>query len=212
MEADDRGSALDLIQAEAGATDEYAAIASDILEEIRERFNLVPYGRFERTTTAWPRHMDFVHGPNLRGRAKNRHAFNNLRNSLSVAISRFLENPTSWDGEPTGEQKRDIIDQIKATATQNLKQLSRRRLRQQPQPQWQTAYGYRGTGSTRDRRDTVEAIYARWVPIPSSIGNPDTQEFLNEVKTAVLNAIEDARREAVEQRSTKKLNGGGCPH
>src|SRR5262249_35861827 len=55
MEADDRSGALDLIQAEAEGTDEYTAIVSEILEELRERFKRVAIGRFEKTTTAWPR-------------------------------------------------------------------------------------------------------------------------------------------------------------
>lgn len=39
----------------------------------------------------------------------------NLLMSLSAAVSRFLETPTSWDGNPTNEEKRDIIDAIKAS-------------------------------------------------------------------------------------------------
>ena len=465
MEADDRSGALDLIQAEAEATDEYPAIVSDILEELRERFNIVTVGRFEKNTTSWPRlwrldtsdrreffsalrffagiaagrwgrlltplvngirvagpfqptwastipklvvfdteglghkadasadlpdhlismfsevdgivlvhsaksamdfsvgkalealvsagqtkktiiaftHMDVVHGPNLRGRAKYEHAFNNLRNivenqlakslpsevirfvtdhlersvfylgkineatplpaypelrrltsslegaaratrrviafpryntdhlvlsireaaegfrlpwrarlgldvrqqetpyawqsikamtrryaegfddgyflrpasnlltSLSVAVSRFLETPTSWDGELNNDEKRDIIDLIKAAVSTSLAALSGRRLREQPQPQWQTAYGYRGTGSTRDRRNTVEAIYARWVPIPSGVGDADAEEFLDDVKSKVVAAIDDVRREVEEGRAREHAPGTEPP-
>jgi hypothetical protein len=455
MKADDRSGALDLIQAEAETTDEYTAIVSDILEELRERFNTVAVGRFQRNTTGWPRlwrldtsdrkeffstlryfagiaanrwgslltplvngirvagpfqptwtktvpklvvfdteglghkadvsadlpdhivsmfnevdgivlvhsaksamdfsvgkalealvsagqtkktiivftHMDVVHGPNLRGRAKYEHAFNNLRNiienqlakslpsevirfvadhlernvfylgrmneatplpaypellrligrlestaptarrviafplyntdhlvlsireaaeafrlpwrarlgldvhpqetpyawqsikamtrryaegfddgyplrpasnlltSLSTAVSRFLETPTSWNGELTDGEKRDIIDEIKAAVSTSLAALSARRLREQPQPHWQTAYGYRGGGSTRDRRDAVESIYARWVPIPTSFGDVDAEEFLDDVKGKVVAAIDNARHEAEARRA-----------
>jgi hypothetical protein len=455
MEADDRSGALDLIQSEAEAADEYAAIVSDILEELRERFNTVTIGHFGRSTTGWPRlwqldtterkefftalrffagiatsrwgrlltplvngirvagpfqptwattiprlvvfdteglghkadasadlpdhlismfnevdsiilvhsaksamgfsvgkalealvsagqtkktiiaftHMDAVHGPNLRGRAKYEHAFNNLRNivenqlakslpsevvrfvtehleqnvfylgkineatatpaypelrrltlrmenaavaprrviafprynsdnlvlkiraaaeafrlpwrarlgldvhpketpyawqsikamtrryaegfddgyplrpasnlltSLSVAISGFLETPTNWDGELTGEEKRDVIDHIKEAVSKSLTALSGRRLREQPQPQWQTAYAYRGGGSTRERRNTVESIYARWVPIPTGSGDIDAEEFLDDVKSKVIAAIDNVRQEAEAQRA-----------
>jgi len=455
MEADDRSGALDLIQTEAETTDEYPAIVSDILEELRERFSTVTVGQFDKTNTGWPRlwrfdtsdrkefftalrffagitatrwgrlltplvngirvagpfqptwattipklvvfdteglghkadasadlpdhlismfnevdsivlvhsaksamdfsvgkalealvsagqtkktiiaftHMDVVHGPNLRGRAKYEHAFNNLRNivenqlakslpsevirfvtdhlernvfylgkineaaplpaypelrrltsrlesaaptprrviafpryntdhlvlsireaaeafrlpwrarlgldihpqetpypwqsikamtrryaegfddgyrlrpasnlltSLSVAVSRFLETPTSWDGELTNDEKRDIIDHIKAAVTTSLASLSGRRLRDQPQPQWLTAYNYRGGGSTRDRRNTVESIYARWVPIPSGVGDTDAQEFLDDVKSKVITAIDNVRQEVEAQRA-----------
>ena len=55
MEADDRGVALDFIQAEAETADEYPAIVSDILEELRERFKAITVGKFEKNTTGWPR-------------------------------------------------------------------------------------------------------------------------------------------------------------
>jgi hypothetical protein len=125
----------------------------------------------------------------------------NLLTSLSVAVSRFLETPTSWDGEITNDEKRDIIDHIKAAVSESLAALSGRRLREQPQPQWHTAYGYRGAGSTRDRRDTVESIYARWVPIPTSIGDVDAQEFLDDVKSKVTVAVDRVRQEVETQRS-----------
>lgn len=455
MDADDRSGALDLIQAEAEGTDEYAGIVSDVLEELRDRFSIVTVGRFEKTTTGWPRcwrldtaerkdyyaslrffagisstrwgrlltplvngirvagpfqpswassvqpfvlfdteglghkagasadvpdhviglfsdvdsiilvhsaktamdfsvgkalealvsagqtkkmivaftHMDEVHGPNLRGRAKNEHAFNNLRNivehqlakslptdvvrfviehleshtfylgklndpaatpaypelrrltdrmlaaapkpvrvlafpryntdhlvlsireaaeafrlpwrarlgldiyphesayawqsikamtrryaegfddgyplrpasnllaSLSNAVSRFLETMTSWDGDPTPEERREIIDIIKDKASGRLRLLSSRRLREQPRPQWNTAFAYRGGGSTRDRRNTIEAIYARWVPIPSGVGDVDAEEFLEDVKGNVLAAIDEVRKEVEAQRA-----------
>ena len=121
----------------------------------------------------------------------------NLLSALSVAISRFLESPTTWEGELTPEEKRDIIDHIKETTSNGLTALSTRRLREQPQPQWQTAYAYRGGGSTFDRRSSIEAIYARWVPIPSSAGDTLTQEFLDDIKTIVTTAI-DAVRHDVE--------------
>lgn len=50
-----RSAALDRIEAETSSTDEYASIVSDILEELRERFNNVDVGNYDRTTTSWPR-------------------------------------------------------------------------------------------------------------------------------------------------------------
>jgi hypothetical protein len=126
----------------------------------------------------------------------------NLLTSLSIAISRFLETTTSWDGQPTSDEKRDIIDHIKAAVSTSLAALSGRRLREQPQPQWQSAYAYRGGGSTRDRRNTVESIYARWVPIPTGTGDTDAEEFLDDVKSKVLTAIENVRQEVEAQRAS----------
>jgi hypothetical protein len=117
-----------------------------------------------------------------------------------------LETPTSWDGELTNDEKRDIIDHIKAAVSSSLAALSGRRLREQPQPQWQAAYGFRGAGSTRDRRNTVESIYARWVPIPSSIGDADAEEFLNDVKGKVVEAIDAVKREVEAQRAQENFS------
>jgi hypothetical protein len=124
----------------------------------------------------------------------------NLLTSLSVAVSRFLETPTTWDGQLTNDEKRDIIDNIKAAVSTSLAALSGRRLREQPQPQWQTAYGFRGTGSTRDRRNAVESIYARWVPVPTGVGDADAEEFLDDVKSKVVTAIDDVRQAVEAQR------------
>ena len=128
----------------------------------------------------------------------------NLLTSLSVAVSRFLETPTSWDGNPSNDEKRDIVDTIKGRVSTGLVTLSGRRLREQPQSRWQTAYGHRGFGSTRDRRNTVEGIYARWVPIPTSVGDADAEEFLNDVKSKVVTAIENVRQEVEIQRAAPR--------
>lgn len=73
-------------------------------------------------------------------------------------------------------------------------------MREQPQPQWLAAYEYRGAGSTRDRRNTVESIYARWVPIPTGVGDADAEEFLEDVKSKVVDAIDNVRQEVEAQR------------
>ena len=119
----------------------------------------------------------------------------NLLSAMSVAISKFLEGPLSWQGSPSDEEKRDIVDRIKAEVSKGLTMLSGRRLRERPQPQWQTAYGYRGKGSTQDRKWAVESIYARSVPIPQSSGDAVAQEFVDELKGIVAAAILIIRKE-----------------
>jgi hypothetical protein len=125
----------------------------------------------------------------------------NLVTALGVAISRFLETPTNWDGNPTADEKRQIIDHIKeVVVSKSLPALASRRLRDQPQPQWQGAYAYRGPGSTRDRRNAVESIYSRWVPVPTGAADSDTEDFLSDVKGQVVAAIDGIRKDAERQR------------
>jgi hypothetical protein len=119
----------------------------------------------------------------------------NLLAALSVAISRFLESPLSWEASPSEEEKREIIDRIKARVTKGITVLSQKRLREESQPQWQIAYTFRGPGSTVERKDAVESIYERWVPIPTSYGDQRSQEFLTDVKSVVIGAIDSVREE-----------------
>lgn len=121
----------------------------------------------------------------------------NLVAALSSSISRFLESPIAWSGNPTPEQKRDTIDRIKAAVAKQLPGLSNRRLREQPQPVWLGAYALRGSGSTFDRRMRVEGIYERWVPIPDARGDVTAFEFMEEVKALLTDAISDVQK-AVE--------------
>jgi hypothetical protein len=112
----------------------------------------------------------------------------NLSTALRNAISRFLETPLEWSGQPTEEEKREVIDQIKSLVKEQIAVLSKQRLRENPRPAWQSAYGLGGRGSTFDRKIQVETIYERWVPIPHSGSDKETQQFLDEVKNIVLGA------------------------
>ena len=54
MAPEDRSAALDLIEEQAVASDEFLELVSDILDELRTKFAHVPGGQFEKTTTGWP--------------------------------------------------------------------------------------------------------------------------------------------------------------
>jgi hypothetical protein len=54
MSSEDRSAALDLIEEQASASDEFVELVSDILDELRTKFARVPGGKFEKTTTGWP--------------------------------------------------------------------------------------------------------------------------------------------------------------
>ncbi len=120
----------------------------------------------------------------------------NLIAALSAAISRFLETPIGWSGNPTPEQKRETIDRIKSKVAQDLPLLSTSRLREQPQPQWLEAYSLRGGGTTRIRASRIEGIFERFVPVPDA-ASADRQvwEFLDEVKAVVNKAVDEIKQE-----------------
>ncbi len=51
----DRAVALDLIEEDADSSDELLELVSDILDELRNKFDVVAQGKFDKTTTGWPR-------------------------------------------------------------------------------------------------------------------------------------------------------------
>lgn len=123
----------------------------------------------------------------------------NLRTTLEAAVSRFLESPIGWTGDPTPEQKRDAIERLKTAVTRQLPDLARKRLREQPQPSWQEAWAPRGAGSTVTRRIRIEGIFQRQVPIPSARGDKAVLEFMNEMEAAVQLAFAEFEAEVAQQ-------------
>ncbi|MEQ1888406.1 MAG: hypothetical protein ABL951_04395 [Alphaproteobacteria bacterium] len=120
----------------------------------------------------------------------------NLVAALSASISRFLETPIEWTGNPTPEQKRETIDRIKRKITRDLPLLSSSRLRAQPQPQWHEAYSLVGTGTTKVRANRIEGIFERFVPVPDAVSvDRHVWEFLDEVKAVVTKAVDEIKQE-----------------
>lgn len=117
----------------------------------------------------------------------------NLLNSLTLAIARFLENPIGWHGSPSADDRRLILDRIKAAVSKKLTRFCARQLRQKAQPDWQAAYSVRGTGSTFDRRLKIENLYERWVPEPANEADDmqHVQDFIEAVKLVLTSAIEE---------------------
>lgn len=124
----------------------------------------------------------------------------NLSTALASAISRFLESPISWNGNPTQTGKRETIDRLKTEINRRLITLSGIRLRETPQPSWHDAYILRGPGSTVERRHRVNKIYTMSVPIPDSRGDVQVSEFLTDIKAVVQKALEDVEREVISEQ------------
>jgi hypothetical protein len=131
----------------------------------------------------------------------------NLLNSLTLAISRFLENPIDWDGDSTPEDRRLILDRIKAAVSRKLTQFCVRQLRHKAQPDWQVAYAFRGDGSTFDRRLKIESLYERWVPEPANEADDmrHVQEFVEAVKHVVTSAIGETKQALVAESEVNSV-------
>ena len=129
----------------------------------------------------------------------------NLLNSMTLAIARFIENPIGWNGSPSQEEKRFILDHIKGAVSKKLARFCVLQLREKAQPDWQIAYGFRGSGSTFDRRSKIESLYERWVPEPVNEADDmqHIQEFIDGVKRLVTSAIDETRDALAVETSGK---------
>ncbi|WP_156767693.1 hypothetical protein [Candidatus Viadribacter manganicus] len=131
----------------------------------------------------------------------------NLLQSMSTAIAQFVERPLAWEGAPNDDDKRVILDAIKSEISRELARFCRQQLREKPQPQWQEAHGFSGTGSARRRHHRIEELYEEWAPIPASSGQDlrRIQEFAQDVRTLVGSAVVAA----LEKLDTKPNPSGG---
>ncbi len=109
-------------------------------------------------------------------------------------LTRFLESPLKWLPEQkriTEEQKTAVVDRLKQLVNEELTDLSKRRLWEQPQTKWQNAYERcSGPGSTFVRKQRVHELFVHQVPIPQSISDRDAQMWVEEVKQVLTRALE----------------------
>ncbi len=111
-------------------------------------------------------------------------------------LTRFLEAPLGWDGKRVNdEEKAAIVNRIKQVVDDSLTEIGRSRLWKVPQPNWQSAYGIRGAGSTFTRKGLVRDIFQHQVPVPQSISNRWAQAWVEEIKQAVVYAIAKVKAE-----------------
>jgi hypothetical protein len=54
LNSEDKNAALDLIQTESETSDKYVELVSDILDELRLKFDVVTFGKYEKSPTGWP--------------------------------------------------------------------------------------------------------------------------------------------------------------
>lgn len=110
-------------------------------------------------------------------------------------LSRFLDSPMEWGGKPANdEDKIAAINRIKNEVNETLTKLAEQRLHTTPLPNWQSAYGLRGTGSTYERRNLVRNIFQVQIPIPNSISDKIAQEWIEIFQKLIDDAVEKLRK------------------
>lgn len=114
----------------------------------------------------------------------------NLVEQLQTSISRWLDNPTSWDREQADEDERQTaINEIRREVSVHVHKLAKQRLMTNKLSAWQTAFEFSGRGSSRLRAEEMDRIYAAAAPSITSAMDLPTQDFLDQVIQIVNDAI-----------------------
>ena len=113
---------------------------------------------------------------------------------LQGCISLWLNEPKGWTREPEDEREAyAAIDSIRQRVFSRVHALAERRLIDAHTPEWQTAFEFRGTGSTFERARVMGGIYDEAAPhISYRNTTPGTRDFLDEIEGIVREAVEEA--------------------
>ena len=118
-----------------------------------------------------------------------------LVRELQDCVSLWLNNPAGWSNHPKDDNEREsAISKISEQVFDDVHQLAGTRLIGSQRSGWQTAFGFRGRGSSHDRAVRMVRIYDEAAPSISSAMDAHNQEFLEEVVQIVRDAIEEAGR------------------
>ena len=110
---------------------------------------------------------------------------------LTESVSRFLDEPIDWTGEPKDDQERQVaIARIRRAVSAAMHKLATRRLVEEHLAEWRIAYDYRGTGSTFQRARKIRGIYDEAAPLLDGVMPPPSKQFLANVRRIVTGAIE----------------------
>lgn len=131
-----------------------------------------------------------------------------LVRQLQTSISLWLDNPSGWTRQPEDEnEEQTVISEIRQKVYIRVHILAQRRLISDHPADWQTAFAFSGTGSSRRRGERMAQIYDAAAPSVSSVMNTETQQFLDQIVQIVSDAVEEAGGsvEGITKRETANV-------
>ena len=132
-----------------------------------------------------------------------------LVRQLQVNISRWLDSPISWTTSPIDqEEEQAAIDEIRRMVFTRVHTLVRDRLISAQLGDWQTAYGFSGTGSSFDRAHVMGSIYDLAAPSISSAMDAWMMEFFEQVTAIIKDAVEQSGGEVIGIRPRDAVLSG----
>ena len=128
---------------------------------------------------------------------------------LQESISRWLENPVSWELVIDDHSKEAAVDEIRQKVSDRLRNFANLRVARDHRRDWEVAFDYRGPGSSFMRARSIDQIYEAAGPhISFSISEP-ARRFVADVRQLIREAVEEAGgsvrdvRELVEGQTTE---------
>ena len=123
-----------------------------------------------------------------------------LINHLQVYISQWLDNPNDWKRKPENQQERDeAIASIRRAMYSAIDQFAESRLKWSHLTDWETAYEFKGTGSSYRRADVIDQIYRDAAPVIRSNMDDRSRQFRNAIGNMIHNSLknyEDSLKES----------------
>lgn len=118
---------------------------------------------------------------------------------LQTNVSLWLDNPDGWTREPANDDEaKAAINEIRQRVYVGIHRLAEQRLIESHSGEWQTAFWFRGTGSSILRAKEMARIFDWAAPSISSLMDSHTQAFLDDVIDIVSTAIEEAGGSVVD--------------
>jgi len=116
---------------------------------------------------------------------------------LSDHLAPFIANPREWRGCATDDMRSAAVDRIRQEVYSQLHGLSMNRICTAYLKEWDAAYRYKGTGSTRVRAAEIRSIYEQAAPIPGEVPGPKSAELLDEVRKIFREAADTVKADIV---------------
>lgn len=176
-------------------------VMHEAVENFRMRWDLRFNGGFTRKYNS-PYDMSLVHKEHwTRIKALNRRIVefnsieydylrpvNDLKSLVTEQISTYLDEPLRWTpNEPNEETMFEFTNSVRRVISTTLGMYIEEKMIDQRKDQWQRAYEFKGSGSTKLRSNEIESVYDRIAPLVKS--NDHWKSLSNDVYSMLENSI-----------------------
>jgi GTPase Era involved in 16S rRNA processing len=114
-----------------------------------------------------------------------------LSRELRDQIYTFIAKPLRWDGDPSQDERLEIINRFAREVNRRVLSIASRRLGDDLRGEWQSAYYLSGRGSTVERALAIsKRIYDKAAAIPEATPAQESSELFRDVVDALTESAE----------------------